>query len=51
MHYECVLSNSPVRESSTPDESNIVTDEVQNNPPTDNNNVALQKSGKLGPQP
>ena len=34
--YECVLANSPVRELSTPDESNIVTDKVQTNPPTDN---------------
>ena len=33
--YECVLANSPVRELSTPDESNIVTDKVQTNPPTD----------------
>ena len=34
--YECVLANSPVRELSTPDESNIVTDKVQTNPATDN---------------
>ena len=34
---ECVLTSSPVRESLTPDESNIdVTDQVQTNPPTDN---------------
>ena len=33
---ECVLTSSPVRESLTPDESNIdVTDKVQTNPPTD----------------